>query len=557
MKNQKVCAASLLLVAVMCLSMLAVPASATGTGVTAWNDSIGGKTAQIVSVEMTPNRTGVVSLANNSVVEVASARSIIDAENAKGHTVVAAINGGFFNSYTKGATIYPDNCPMIMNAVVKDGKLIHSGNPPPLGFTADGKAMVDWVTLTYQIKLGNGFTVGGNWGVNTYLTDPWAIMLFDEHLTLPVNVSTNSTMFYIQNGRVTRVLPGSSITVPAGTHVLVYNSAVYAEESGHDRLPAVGMSADIQLTARGTERDAAWTGVKDALVGGPLLVKNGANVVDGEGNQGFYSDPKQKPDVVASRSFVGVTASGSLVMGTATASFRQIADWLVAHNIREGLAMDGGASSMLYANGTFTHAAGRNLASVLAIVDTGSGTNTSTPTAPSGPSSWAVAEIQNAISAGLVPRDIQSDYQFPISRQDFCRLIWELLKQRPDVSRKFEISAVVTFSDTSNEAVLSCARLGVISGVGEGRFEPDRNLRRSEAAKILALTTQLLGVQDSGEKYTAFTDRSAFGWAGQFIDYCGINGIMNGEDGAFNPEGTFSREQAIATVLRISNRYGT
>lgn len=172
MKNQKVCAASLLLVAVMCLSMLAVPASATGTGVTAWNDSIGGKTAQIVSVEMTPNRTGVVSLANNSVVEVASARSIIDAENAKGHTVVAAINGGFFNSYTKGATIYPDNCPMIMNAVVKDGKLIHSGNTATLGFTADGKAMVDWVTLTYQIKLGNGFTVGGNWGVNTYLTDP-------------------------------------------------------------------------------------------------------------------------------------------------------------------------------------------------------------------------------------------------------------------------------------------------------------------------------------------------------------------------------------------------
>lgn len=549
-KSRKLRAAGLLLAAAMCASLLTAPASAAD-GVTAWSDTIGGRTAKIVTVDMTPGRTGVVSLANNSVVESAPAKGIIDAENAKGHTVVAAINGGFFDAYTKGAAVYPDNCPMIMNAVVKDGVLIHSGNTATLGFTAAGKAMVDWVTLTYQIALGNGFTVGGNWGVNTYLSDPWAIMLFDEHLTLPVDVPASSTMFYIQNGQVTQAVPGGSITVPAGTYVLVYNSAVYEDERGHDRLPAVGMSAEVQLTASGTDRDSEWAGVREALVGGPLLVKDGVNVVDGQGNQSFYSDPKQRPDGVAGRSFVGVTAGGSLVMGVATASFRQIADWMVANGIREGLAMDGGASSMLYADGSFIQPAGRNLASVLSIVDTGSGTGAQTP---GGPSSWAVAEVQSAISAGLVPQDIQSGYQSPISRQDFCRLIWELLKRQPAISQNFQNNAAVEFSDTSDEAVRSCARLGIISGVGEGRFEPNRNLKRSEAAKILALTTQLLGVADSGEKYSAFTDRDSFGWAEQFIDYCGVNGIMNGDNGAFKPEGTFSREQAIATVLRIGSR---
>lgn len=559
MKRQATRAAGLMLAAALCASLLTAPVQAAGAGVATWNDTIGGKTAKIVSVEMTPGRTGVVSLANNSVVEAAPAKSIIDAESAKGHTVVAAINGGFFNSYTKGTPLYPDSCPMIMNAVVKDGVLIHSGNTATLGFTADGRAMVDWVTLIYQIKLGNGFTIGGDWGVNTYHTDPSAIMLFDEHLTLPVNVPESSTVFYIQNGQVTQVTAGGSIQVPAGTHALVYNNAVYAEERGHNRIPAVGMSADIQLTASGTERDAAWAGVRDALVGGPLLVKNGVNVVDGQGNQGFYGDPKQRPDVVSARSFVGVTASGGLVMGTATASFRQIADWMVANGIQEGLAMDGGASSMLYAGGAFVQPAGRNLASVLSIVDTGSGAGAQTPAVPSGstsPSPWAVAEIQSAISAGLVPQDIQNGYQSPISRQDFCRLIWELLKKQPGIRQRLQGSAVVDFSDTADEAVRSCAGLGIISGVGEGRFEPDRNLKRSEAAKILALTTQLLGVPDSGAVYSAFTDRNTFGWAGQFIDYCGVNGIMNGEDGAFNPEGAFSREQAIATVLRIGNRYG-
>ena len=560
MKCRKIRITGLLLAAVLTVSLLAAPASAAGNGVSTWKATIAGKTANIVGVDMVPGRTGVVSLANTSVVETLPVKSIIDAENAKGHTVVAAMNGGFFNSYTKGTQVYPGNCPLIMNAVVKDGVLIHSGNTATLGFTADGKAMVDWVTLKYQIKLGNGFTIGGDWGVNTYSTDPWAIMLFDEHLTLPVEVPASSTMFYIQGGQVTRVVSGGSLTVPAGTHVLVYNSSVYAEERGHDRLPEAGMSADIQLTASGTSRDAEWANVRDALVGGPLLVKNGVNVVDGEGNQGFYSDPKQRPDVAAARTFVGINSSGGLIMGSVSATFRQIADWMVSQGIREGLAMDGGGSCMLYANGSFLQS-GRNLASVLAIVDTGSGAQTPAdpvPTTPAGPSSWAVAEIQKAVDAGLVPQDIQSGYQSPISRQDFCRLIWEMLKKQPGMEQKAQAGAQVDFSDTSNEAVLSCARLGIIGGVGEGRFEPGRNLKRSEAAKILAITTQLLKNEDGTLSGTApvFSDRAYFGWAQPFIDYCAANKIMNGEGAAFNPDGTFSREQAIATVVRISSNYG-
>lgn len=31
---------------------------------------------------------------------------------------------------------------------------------------------------------------------------------------------------------------------------------------------------------------------------------------------------------------------------------------------------------------------------------------------------------------------------------------------------------------------------------------------------------------------------------------------MKGEGDAFGPNGTFSREQAMATILRISQRYG-
>ena len=92
--------------------------------------------------------------------------------------------------------------------------------------------------------------------------------------------------------------------------------------------------------------------------------------------------------------------------------------------------------------------------------------------------------------------------------------------------------------------------------MGDGRFEPHRSLKRSEAAKILTETAKLLGVQGAGGQYP-FTDRDSFGWATEFIDFCGVNGIMNGvSGGGFGPNGTFSREQAVVTILRIQQRYG-
>lgn len=566
MKGRKTRILSLLTALVLCVSLLPVSVSAADeSGVTAWTDSIGGSTARIVTVAMTPGRTGVVSLANNSIVEAASAKSIIDAESATGRTVVAAINGGFFNSYTSGAPVFPSSCPLIMNAVVKDGQLVHTGNTAALGFTADGKPMVDWVTLKAMVTLSNGFTLGC-WSVNTLENDPEGIMLFDEHLTLPVNIPSSSTMFYIENGRITKAVPGDTLTVPAGTQVLVYNSGIVSVERGYNRLPEVGMTAQVKIAASGTSRDAEWSSVQDALVGGPLLVKNGANVVDDSRNSSYYGDPKQKPDVVQTRSFVGVTSSGALVMGTVSSSFRKIADWMVANGVQEGLAMDGGASSMLYANGSFVTSAGRNLASVLSIVDEGNGAQTpstpgtpSTPSASSGPSSWAADEVQKAVNAGLVPQDLQSGYREPITRQDFCRLIWTMLEKQPGCAGWLQSGTPVAFTDTYNEAVLNCARLAIVSGVSnDGQFAPYNQLKRSEAAKILALTTQLLKDGDGPLSATppVFSDRAIFGWAEPFIDYCSSNGIMNGENGAFNPGGTFSREQAILTICRIYNQYG-
>ena len=137
--------AKTLLVAAALLAGLAATAVAAPQGVTRYRDTIGSQSANIVTVEMKAGRTGQVVLAGDSVVRDDTTANLIAKQQANGaSTLVAAINGGFFNSYYTGAgDSFPDNCPQIYNTIIQNGKVVNAGGAKPvLGFTADGKAMI-------------------------------------------------------------------------------------------------------------------------------------------------------------------------------------------------------------------------------------------------------------------------------------------------------------------------------------------------------------------------------------------------------------------------------
>ena len=93
------------------------------------------------------------------------------------------------------------------------------------------------------------------------------------------------------------------------------------------------------------------------------------------------------------------------------------------------------------------------------------------------PSSWAKSAVDTARNAGIVPEQVDQAYTQSITRADFCALAaavyrtWEKSGNVKSVEK-----TTVSFSDTKDEDVLLCASLGVVNGVGNGKFAPQQKL---------------------------------------------------------------------------------
>ncbi|MCL2199157.1 MAG: S-layer homology domain-containing protein [Defluviitaleaceae bacterium] len=140
-------------------------------------------------------------------------------------------------------------------------------------------------------------------------------------------------------------------------------------------------------------------------------------------------------------------------------------------------------------------------------------------------SPWAADLVEEAIKAGLVPQSllvvntsgtpVRRCLTLPITRAEFSSLavrLYEIFNG--------EITGRVRFADTRDVNVQKLAYVGVVFGVGDGRFNPDGMLTREHAAVILSRLSDADGVAE-------------------FVD--------------FTPEQPFTREQGIVAILRLYN----
>lgn len=173
------------------------------------------------------------------------------------------------------------------------------------------------------------------------------------------------------------------------------------------------------------------------------------------------------------------------------------------------------------------------------------------------PSAWAQKSVDAARAAGIVPAQVNSAFDTAITREDFCSLAAAVYRawEKKDALTA-HTSSSVSFSDTDNADVLLCASAGVVNGVGNGKFAPQKNITRQEAASMLyrlaALNKNTKDDEATSLPHIFADSANIQSWAWKNVDWVYRQGIMNGMgENTFAPNGEYTREQSIVTALRL------
>lgn len=196
-------------------------------------------------------------------------------------------------------------------------------------------------------------------------------------------------------------------------------------------------------------------------------------------------------------------------------------------------------------------------------------------------SSWAREGLTTAYNAGLIPEGLREGYTETATRAEFCALAVALYK----TATGMELSeGRPIFSDTKDPDVLKMVCIGVVTGVGDDRFDPDGRLTREQAATMLsrlasaagirlavqnasstenasvtvqaaqteAAASETVGSRPAAASPTFADNDDISSWAFEAVGLVQGSGIMGGVgDNRFDPQGEYTREQSILTMLRL------
>lgn len=194
------------------------------------------------------------------------------------------------------------------------------------------------------------------------------------------------------------------------------------------------------------------------------------------------------------------------------------------------------------------------------------------------PSVWARPAVKEAIERGLVPERILSNFQAPITREEFAVLfvntVFAWYKNNTNVREEYNydldeylsnLKAVdFNFKDVNNREVKAAYLMGFVNGATDSLFMPDKKITRQEAAVMLVNYFQRILILDRYYPRNNITDLDkAAPWAKDslLMSYYNllITGSSNNREGEYDvpgvgtidPLGYFTREQAIVIANRI------
>jgi len=169
---------------------------------------------------------------------------------------------------------------------------------------------------------------------------------------------------------------------------------------------------------------------------------------------------------------------------------------------------------------------------------------------------WAVESIKQAVLDGIITGYPDGTFRpdKPISRAEFTVMLAHAL----DLDGS---GASLPFTDRAEigawaeEAIARAVRVGIVNGYGDGRFQPNAPITRSEMAIMIARALQLPAVAIA---QTGFTDNDRIpGWAKSAVESLRKLDIVNGRgDGKYVPDDNVTRAESVVALLRMLGSKG-
>lgn len=328
---------------VVCVLVSARAWAASGVAVEQKRVSAAGKafSVRVVSAPLDAYRVRV-ALAGGKIGATESLAAI-----AKRAGAAAAINGCFFDAYTKDSVKTPYHNIMI------DGEIVHIGNTgTTLGFDANGDYRMDQAKFLIR-----GENTGLNW--YAYFVNHRGRAVMYTHDWVGSQAPPDGTQVVVKSGAV-QSIDGGKHPIPSDGFVLCFGGGE-AYQAGRLK---TGNSCSFRNEINASD-SAFWANCRDAIGCGPQLVRQGQVCVDPV-SEGFSS--YKILSMCGARSAIGITGDKKVLLVTCTATVQQLGHIMKALGAVDAMNLDGGASAGLYASGRTLQNPGRLISNAVALV---------------------------------------------------------------------------------------------------------------------------------------------------------------------------------------------
>lgn len=170
------------------------------------------------------------------------------------------------------------------------------------------------------------------------------------------------------------------------------------------------------------------------------------------------------------------------------------------------------------------------------------------------PGNWYYTEVAGAVELGLFQGISDSEFgvNMQMTRAQFVTALARLCGV-PNPSDRVERFTDVPKGAWHSPYVSWAYNNGLVNGVSDTEFDPDRSVSRQEMCKMLGTAVEwLTGKPLSSANAKTFADEASIAdWAKSWVAKCSANGLINGkDDNLFVPNGKATRAEAACVFYR-------